>query len=975
MEYSQATFTFFQGGITNISKGQDVTLEFALDYIRTGKEYDLLRQVRAEKDEDKRKQLKKGLSYFLFSGTFAKREAKGLIEHSGLICLDFDHVEQMDALRVQLQTDPHIVALFISPSGDGIKVLIPIQGSQHKESFLALETYFKDTYKLQVDKSGKDVSRACFVSYDDNLYYNPEAKLFTLSVEHVDEETGELTIVPRAKAPKQYQYRDPLAHLELVVSRIEDARLDLTTTYDDWQLLAFSMATYGNSGREYFHRLSQFNSGYNAKEADAKFDNAKDSTRFTSPAWFFRKAKDAGIDVTFPREAQESAAPAVKKTVKAPKASTKPPANLEDRDTDINWPNYIHFETTEEEEEAERSVRNHSFFQFKNRIFTARYKDNEITFGRSVSNFSIHPYYEVTDEEGNASRIVEFLNVRGQKLLARVPSDAFTSVNEFSKFCFRGNFHHALKNPEFVNLRGKIFDECKPAKEITTLGQHDEGFYSFANGIFADGKFLPINKNGIVEYRDVLYFLPALSSIYIDRKKQFQFERTFQYVERKSVSFTNWAELFCKVYGDNGKIGMMFYVMALFSDLIFKVEGSFPMLFLYGKPASGKTTMAISLLSMFHPTGDKTTGANINNVSLPALFRLLAQVRNGLVLIEEYQNDLEKIRVENLKSIWNRQPPSKTDTTQSNTSNRTVQTNPESAAVITGQQLPNQDVALFTRCWVLYFFKITDYTQEQRDVYRQLKEMQSHSLTQITTRILAHRSLMEDHFAEAYHKERGNFSGIFPGSNQSRIGQHCAMMMATYNVLSEVLKLPFTEKELRDVVLKSATEQAGTMQVSEESNTFWEIVQTLVFTKQIEEDKDYTFRQLTSITARPLGEKEEMAIKFEDSTEVLFLRLNSVHAAYMKEMRMQGRKGAMDKASLEQYLQNSTQYIGWKRQFRFPDQAPTSVFVFNYTVLQEMFSFRKVVGGGGTTDAELLAPVVDGKIDTALKKGDDDLPF
>jgi hypothetical protein len=974
MNFSTTTFSFFPGGILNTSKPQDVTLEFALDYIRTGKEYDLIRQVRAEADADRKSALKKGLSYFTFSGTFAKREAKSLMQHSGIICLDFDHVTDIAAVRIQVQSDPYILALFVSPSGDGLKLLLPIEGSKHKEAFLALQDYFMDTYKLEVDKSGKDVSRACFVSYDDNLFFNPDAKLFTLSVENVDEETGELTIVPRAKAPKPFAYKDPMAHLELVVGRIEDARLDLTSTYEDWQLLAFSMATFGNSGREYFHRLSQFHPQYNSKDADDKFSNALKSTRFTSPSWFFNRAKKDGIDITFPRTSLENPQP-VKRTVK--KRDAKPEVDITvDRDTDINWPNHIKFETAEEEEEAEKSVRNHSFFQFKNRIYTARYKDNEITFGRSVSNFSIIPYYEVTDEEGNASRIVEFMNVRGHRLLARVPSDAFTSVNEFSKFCFRGNFHHALKNPEFVNLRGKIFDECKPAREITTLGQNDDGFYAFANGLFSDGKFLPINKNGIVQFADDLYFLPALSSIYIDRKKQFQFERTFVYVERSSVSLTTWAELFVKVYGDNGKIGMMFYIMALFSDLIFKIEGSFPLLFLYGKPDSGKTTMAVSILSMFHPTGDKTTGANINNVSLPALFRLLAQVRNGVVLIEEYQNDLEKIRVENLKSIWNRQPPSKTDTTQSNTSNRTVQTNPESAAILTGQHLPNQDVALFTRVILLSYFKTTDFTQEQRDNYRQLKEMQSDSLTQISTRILSYRRHMEDNIRTEYHKERQNFTGIFPGSNQGRIGQHCAMMMATYNVLADVLKLPFTQDELRRVVTKVSTDQAAMMQTSEESNTFWEMVQYLIHTNQIKKDDDFAFRSLTSVTCRKMGEKSESTYHFTEPTEVLVLRLSSIHGVYMKEMRIQGRKGAMDKPSLEQYLQNSQPVIGTKKSFRFGDRMVTSAFLFNYNILGEMFSLQKTEGGGSTSEGEMMAPVDEaGKPNPDLKKDENDVPF
>jgi hypothetical protein len=760
---------------------------------------------------------------------------------------------------------------------------------------------------------------------------------------------------PRKSAPKQHDYKDPLEYLELIVSRIEDARLDLTTSYDDWMRCAFSMATFGNSGREYFHRISSINSEYNSKDADAKFENAKDTTRWTSPGWFYTHAKRNGIDLSYPRKEDPGFTTAQKKTVKKPlekESKTLPDPSI--IDSDIRWPDYIKF-VPEEKAVAEKSVRNFSFFQYNNRMYTARYKENEITFGRPVSNFSIKPFYQVTDEEGQASRIIQFTNVRNQSILARVPSDAFTSVNEFSKFVFTGNFHHSLKNPEFVNIRGKIFDDCIPAHEISTLGWQDDGFFAFANGIYANGKFLHIDSNGVVEYNEHRYFLPAMSSIYKDQKKKFQFERTFVYVER-SVSFVDWASLFCKVYGENGRIGLMFYIMSVYSDLIFKVDGCFPMLFLYGKPDSGKTTMAISMLSMFHPTGEKTVGVNINNVPMPALFRTLAQARNAIVLIEEYQNDLEKFKIENLKGIWNRTPPTKTDTTQSNTSNRTVSTPPESAAVLTGQHLPNQDVALFTRVMLLSYFKSTDFTTEQRDNYRQLRELQSGSLTQLTTRVLSLRQQMVDQYQEVYDKEKKSFAGTFSGSNVSRIGQHCSMVMATYKTVGASLKLPFTEQELRDTVVRIANDQTGMMRVSEESNLFWEIVESLVHSGLIKEKEDFVFRSVTSVVAKKHGEKTETSIQLDGPTELLVIRLSYIHGLYMKEMRMQNRKGAMDKPSLEQYLENSSTFIGQKKSFRFK-HGPTSAFIFNYTQLSEMFGLKKSEDDSETSEAELMMPV------------------
>jgi hypothetical protein len=60
------------------------------------------------------------------------------------------------------------------PSGDGLKWIVEIdlkQGS-HQENFLAISNYIKQTYNIEVDKSGKDISRACFLPYDKEVFIN-----------------------------------------------------------------------------------------------------------------------------------------------------------------------------------------------------------------------------------------------------------------------------------------------------------------------------------------------------------------------------------------------------------------------------------------------------------------------------------------------------------------------------------------------------------------------------------------------------------------------------------------------------------------------------------------------------------------------------------------------------------------------------------------------------------------------------------
>lgn len=115
-----------------------------------------------------------------FSGTFSYRRDDSLIEHSGLLCLDFDHVGNslaISKLREQLIADPNFTTwlLFTSPSGDGLKWVIGIDLTlcDHHTWFLALQNYIRATYGQEVDEKCSNVSRTCFLPHDASCYVNP----------------------------------------------------------------------------------------------------------------------------------------------------------------------------------------------------------------------------------------------------------------------------------------------------------------------------------------------------------------------------------------------------------------------------------------------------------------------------------------------------------------------------------------------------------------------------------------------------------------------------------------------------------------------------------------------------------------------------------------------------------------------------------------------------------------------------------
>lgn len=148
---------------------------------------------------------KKKLPGVTFSGTFTARRIDGLIEHSGFICLDWDKVDAK-AKKEELKNDPFIYAAFTSPSGEGVKALIKIPKDRHTERFKALNERFPD-----IDLSGKDVSRLCFVSYDPDLYLNENSEVFNELPTKLEKQPNDTTKDLLPKSVKEGERNNTLA--------------------------------------------------------------------------------------------------------------------------------------------------------------------------------------------------------------------------------------------------------------------------------------------------------------------------------------------------------------------------------------------------------------------------------------------------------------------------------------------------------------------------------------------------------------------------------------------------------------------------------------------------------------------------------------------------------------------------------------------------------------------------------------------
>lgn len=175
-------------------------VEVILERIKEGTSKEMCTKIRKEKDKDTRNILKQSLPAICFSGTFNKRSDDNIITHSGLICIDFDGFDKKQELqskKKELTKDKYTYACFVSPSGNGLKVLvrIPPEEKKHKNYFLSLQNHYNSPH---FDKSCKNVSRVCYESYDPLIYINPTSKTWTevIAEEHeqLSNRTSRITI-------------------------------------------------------------------------------------------------------------------------------------------------------------------------------------------------------------------------------------------------------------------------------------------------------------------------------------------------------------------------------------------------------------------------------------------------------------------------------------------------------------------------------------------------------------------------------------------------------------------------------------------------------------------------------------------------------------------------------------------------------------------------------------------------------------
>lgn len=298
-------FSFYKKPVRNVTPNGVLNLVDAYLLIKGSTYKEVTKELRGLMDTKKRKEFKKeNFDYCTYSGTFSSRKDECLLKHSELLTLDFDHVADVTALKKRLIEDGYLETelIYVSPSGDGIKCIIKIDLSigTHLEHFEAVSNYITAMYSIKIDE-GKDVSRACFLCHDAEVFINPKylGKSSPNPIKPFDLDKWKTKATPKSaqKAKMTPANKDTTSHVEELIQQTESRGIDLTTTYSDWIKIGFAFADhFGEQGREYFHRVSQLHSNYSRDECDRQYTNClKSNGSGVGIGTFFQMCKDEGI--------------------------------------------------------------------------------------------------------------------------------------------------------------------------------------------------------------------------------------------------------------------------------------------------------------------------------------------------------------------------------------------------------------------------------------------------------------------------------------------------------------------------------------------------------------------------------------------------------------------------------------------------------------------------------------------------------
>jgi hypothetical protein len=875
METSQ--FSFFKGSITQTKPTQSIDIEGVYKILVSDAYKNQVQKIRLEKDIKNQRKLKEKLHYVTFSGIFSERKEANLISESGLICLDFDKIADLEKVKKELSNDKFCHLLFISPGGSGLKLIVKI--SEFKNAWIQLADFYKAKYGLEADKSGKDICRACFLSWDIEAVYKPDAEVFLVKE----------TIIKQEKLKNQAD----LERAKLVVERIVSQGLDLTEDYNDWLNIGFALAgAFQEDGRALFHEVSRFYSNYTLIETDSKFDECLKSTRFDSPAFLFKKAKEAGITITKNEEAHQK---------------------------------YLYRKTKDTESNGSVTYDLQDF-----RMLVQGPKYNSVV----CEGFLLYVKYMTVDENEFYTWILEVQLPDANPIYLEINHEDFFEPKNLERILGAKRLSITANYSQLQKIRTFMFNctEFPRAKKVIRYGLHPETeLFMFANcAISKHGKIYSPDRFGIIDYQGTFVSMPQVNK---------NDDSPYKYVENV-VGFNEWFQLFAAAQKHElAFLGASFMLFSIFRDVAVQTCNFSPMLFLTGIAGTNKSTFFKHLNYIFGTDG-QAMGINLKGRNSEAGFTSKLEQRYcGFIFGDEYTPN------HNLTPIFQASYDNKAYT-KSNMNSKliydTIDLVPKCAIGFASNFLPTlpEDEPFFSRL-VLIVNNNRQKTEAQSQAYRKLCALQEAGITNILKEIWIYRDYVKAHYSTTYQTLKGALELYF---EKYKIGNPRYI----YN-LAQILTVPYMLCTQQKIQMTEATKESD---ILEEFIKYAEI--SILASDRIAREKSH-LREFFDIV-QELFERGQIleGIHFRFSGAEVILNLQRIYSKFSAEFKKNNRFETlppplytlMDEILSSLGLDSNSEIVknNFFRKVRFKDELEPSktdfarnTFKMNYLELQSQF--------------------------------------
>lgn len=523
------------------------------------------------------------------------------------------------------------------------------------------------------------------------------------------------------------------------------------------------------------------------------------------------------------------------------------------------------------------------------------------------SNFSMEPLFHIKDQI-NPKRLYRIINVNGQEEIIEMKQEDLVSLQRFKlRVEGFGNFIWKAKDEQLTKLKGFLYEKTETAVEITQLGWQRDEFFAFGNGVSYHGQWIPVDDFGIVRLGELgNFYLPSASKIYRNERKLFQFERKFVHAGLNDISFRKYTDKLIEVFGDNAKVGICFFLATLFKDVITSTTKNFPILNLFGPKGSGKSELGHSLMAFFIISNDPP---NLSSATDAALADAVAQCANALVHVDEYKNTIELQRREFVKGLYDGVGRTRMNMDRDKKRETTAV---DCGVILSGQEMPTVDIAIFSRLLFLTFNK-SEFSLEAKRKFDELKAIRDLGCSHLVLEILKHRKRVEVDFTSNYRAAMADILAAIEGESvEDRIFRNWVIPLSIFRTLSGVIDVGFDYKEMLKICVDGIVRQNKECRSTNEIASFWNVVDFLHQNGDIFIEADYRIIYETRFRGKGMTDK----IVFPRPKPILYLLVKRIFPLYKKNGKSMG-DSTLPTESLRFYLENSKEYIGYKQSVKF----------------------------------------------------------